>query len=273
MLTLSSSAELHLKNTLFCGQCFRWREEEDGSFFGVADGRAARLWERDGMVYLESDREDDEFWPRYFGLELDYRSVVQRFRQDRILKKCLEYGAGIRVLLQPPWETTLSFILSANNNIPRIRRMIETLCVSAGDKKTFRGREYFTFPSAQRLAGLKTEDLALVKAGYRDKYVIGTAKMVAGGQVDFDAVAEMDTRSARRELCRLPGVGPKVADCILLFGFARYEVFPKDVWTKRILQEAYHMEDGAEDRLIARRFGQYAGIAQQYLYYYFRENA
>lgn len=271
MLTLGSTAELNLLHTLTCGQCFRWKQEQDGHFYGIADGKTAHIWTENGKVLIESSEENAEFWRRYFGLELDYDKVIADFQSDEVLQKSVRRGRGIRILRQNVWETTISFICSANNNIPRIEKMLHILCALFGEKIEWQGRAYDVFPTPQRLAELSLEQLAPLRAGYRDKYILDTAKMIAGGELDLETIQTLSTQKLRRELCRLPGVGPKVADCIMLFGMGRYEVFPKDVWTKRILQEVYRVERGGEDAFIRNNFGRYAGIAQQYLYYYFRE--
>ncbi len=271
MLTLGSAAELNLKHTLTCGQCFRWTQEQEGHFYGVADGRAAHTWTENGKVLLESSEEDFAFWNHYFNLELNYGKIVNGFHTDIILQKCAQHGYGIRILCQDVWETTISFICSANNNIPRIEKILQTLCALFGEKIEWQGRVFHAFPTPQKLAELQPQQLAPLRAGYRDKYILGTAKMVASGEINFEQMQSLSTPLLRKELCRLPGVGPKVADCIMLFGMGRYEVFPKDVWTKRILQEVYQVESGREDSFINEQFGKYAGIAQQYLYYYFRE--
>lgn len=273
MLNLGSAKELDLQHTLQCGQCFRWRQGEDGCFYGVAGGRAARAWSDGGEVFLEASEESPEFWRRYFGLAADYAKIAGELRRDVILKKCIEHGYGIRILYQDMWETIISFICSANNNIPRIEKIIDKLCTLFGERIEWNGKEYFSFPTAKRLAELECEDLAPLRAGYRDKYIIDTARAVASGEADLESMRELPTAALRKELCRLSGVGPKVADCIMLFGMGRYEVFPKDVWTKRILQETYKVENGREDEFVRERFGRYAGIAQQYLYYYFRETS
>lgn len=271
MLNLGSSAELNLHRTLNCGQCFRWQQESEEHFYGVACGKAAHVWTEQSEVLLESSDEDSVFWRRYFGLELDYQTVIRNFRADAILQKCIAKGYGIRILRQDVWETIISFICSANNNIPRIEKILQTLCTLYGEKIEWQGYDLYTFPSPQILAKLTLNDLSPLRAGYRDKYILGAARMIADNEIDFLQMQTLATSQLRKELCRIPGVGPKVADCIMLFGMGRYDVFPKDVWTKRILQEIYQIENGREDRFVTETFGQYAGIAQQYLYYYFRE--
>lgn len=271
MICLGKSVELNLQRTLNCGQCFCWRQEGEGHFYGMVCGRAAHIWVEDDEVLLESSEENSDFWNQYFGLELNYKKIIKSFRADAILQKCISSGYGIRILRQDAWEATISFICSANNNIPRIEKILHTLCMLYGDQVEWQRRTFYTFPSPKKLAGLNLNDLAPLRAGYRDKYILGAARMIADDEINFEEMKTLATSQLRQELCRIPGVGPKVADCIMLFGMGRYEVFPKDVWTKRILQEIYQVEHGHEERFVTEAFGQYAGIAQQYLYYYFRK--
>ena len=272
MLTIDTNGHFDAAHTFLCGQCFRWEnsDENDGSFVGVAGGHAARVRGEDGKILIEASGGGDEFWRSYFGADCDYAKIKSAIRSD-ILDPCIEFGGGIRILRQDVWETLISYIISANNNIPRIKKIISRLCESFGEKLTFEGKEYYTFPDAQTLASLPIEELAPLRAGFRDKYILDAARKVASGEVDLTALSDMPTGEAARELMKIKGVGQKVADCILLFGLGRYEVFPKDVWIYRILSEVYSVEKSAADHFVCETFKEYGGFAQQYLYYYYRE--
>ncbi len=253
-------------HTFECGQCFRWNPDGDGGYIGVAGGRVCRV--KDGAVVCPDA--DNEFWENYFGEGDDYDKIKSELiSRDPELEKCVEYGSGIRILRQDLWETIISFIISANNNIPRIKKIIETLCKSFGDEIE---EGYFSFPAAERLGVLDIGDLACLRAGYRDKYILDAARKVSSGEVDLSAVPDMPTADAKRELMKIKGVGGKVADCILLFSCARYETFPKDVWIKRVVTELYGVEDKEIDGFIAEKYGDLAGFAQQYLYFWARDN-
>ena len=199
---------------------------------------------------------------------------------DETLKKCIDFGGGIRILHQDIWETIISFIISANNNIPRIKKILETMCREFGDKIDFKYNsklgipegEYYSFPEPERLNSLSIEDLACLRAGYRDKYIMDAAEKVSSGEVNLKDIPEMPTELAKKELLKIKGVGGKVADCILLFSMGRYELFPKDVWIKRILNQVYGVEEKETDSFVTEKYGNYAGFAQQYMYYYYREN-
>lgn len=262
------------KDTFECGQCFRWNNYGTG-YIGIAFGKIARV-EKNTVFCPE---EDNEFWSGYFSVSTDYDEIKKILTgSDTELKKCIEFGKGIRILKQDVWETIISFIISANNNIPRIKKIIETMCRSFGDRlKIPEGLgipdgEYYSFPSPGRILKAGLSALAPLRAGYRDKYIFHAAETVCGGQTDLTRLPSLSTQDAKKELMKIKGVGGKVADCILLFSLGRYETFPKDVWIKRVLNTVYGVSEKETDGFIAEKYGGYAGFAQQYLYYYYREN-
>ncbi len=258
-------------HTFECGQCFRWNPCGDGGYIGVAGGRVCRVF--DGKVYCPDS--DNGFWESYFALDEDYDSIKSELeKRDPELKKCIEYGGGIRILHQDLWETIISFIISANNNIPRIKKIIETLCRTFGDRIESEepAGEFYSFPTADKISALDISDLGCLRAGYRDKYIADAAAKVSSGEVSLGAIPEMSTPDAKRELMKIKGVGGKVADCILLFSCGRYETFPKDVWIKRVVTELYGISEAQIDGFINDKYGNLAGFAQQYLYFWARDN-
>lgn len=264
-LRLGSLAELDPVKTFECGQCFRWNADERGVYTGVAGGRAAKVFVEDNEVYITSTQEDfDGFWRDYFDLSLDYEAIRRGFDAGEYLKKCADFGAGIRILHQDRWEALCSFIISQCNNIPRIKKIVETLCREFGEPLEMEGERYYTFPSAQTVAMLEERELAPLRSGYRAKYIIGAARSVASGETDLDALARADCDSAMRGLLALNGVGKKVANCAILFGLGHMEAFPVDVWMKRALHE--HFSPDFDPKTL----GPYAGLAQQYIFYYAR---
>lgn len=272
MLEIKNVEHFDLEQTFMCGQCFRWSVDEIGAYTGVVKGHYARILKENNSLYISSDFEDSGFWKHYLGLDEDYEKIKKSFGFDLILDKCMEYGGGIRILKQDIWETVISFIISANNNITRISKIISALCENFGEKKSFGDKIYYTMPTPERLSKLSLEDLGVIKAGFRDKYISDAAKKVADGEIDLGKLKQMSDFDAKAELMKIKGVGNKVADCILLFSMSRYKVFPKDVWIKRILSDAYGVTEKDMDGFAAEHFGDYAGIAQQYLFYYYREN-
>ena len=257
--------ELDVVKTFECGQCFRWCPGEDGVYRGVASGRAARVYPRDGAVYIEAEEGDMPFWHEYFDLGTDYEAARRSVEVCDYLRECAEYGGGIRILRQDKWEALCSFIISQCNNIPRIRGIVERLCAMYGDElDTPWGRAY-SFPGAGRLAVLEPEDLAPLRSGYRAPYIIAAARAVDSGALDLEAVAELPCAEARSALEALPGVGDKVANCAVLFGLHRMDAFPIDVWVKKALRENMPRDFDPQS------LGEYAGLAQQYMFFRERE--
>jgi N-glycosylase/DNA lyase len=243
---------IDLNTTFNCGQCFCWHER-DGEFHGC--GVVVRQ-ANDGVIIRGVSESDIPRWERYFCADMDYTALIERFSADSVLKSACAFAPGIRVLRQEPFETLISFIVSQNNNIARITGILNKMpslarCPEDG------------FPAPEDLARLSECDLAELKLGYRARYVLDAAKKVESGEIMLDEIQNMDYNSAKRELLRIVGVGEKVADCVLLFGFGKYEAFPRDVWIKRVLARCY--PDGLPDCIRG-----YEGIAQQFLFHYIR---
>lgn len=252
------------EQTLDCGQAFRFRLS-DGIWSGVAAGRLVKLkrYGSDTVILNMSRREFERDFMEYFSFDVDYTALIERFSRDKTLKKACEFASGIHILKQDKWETICSFIISANNNIPRIKGIIDRLCRLYGERLQ---DDCYLFPSPYVLAELTAEDLAPVRAGFRAKYIIGAARCIAENKVDLSALETLDINCARDCLMTLPGVGPKVAECVLLFSCARFEAFPEDVWIKRVMAELY--PHGLPECTAG-----YEGIAQQYLFHYARHHA
>ena len=260
IIVLDCADGLDLSLTLDCGQCFRWSKNADGSWHACVQGRRADAYTENQKLYITDDVGDEEFWQNYFDMDRDYSSVCEKLKADKWLKKAVEAYPGIRILRQDPWEALCSFIISQNNNIPRIKGIIERLCTFFGDDLS--GGD-FSFPSAERLALLCERDLAPIRSGFRAKYILDAARRVASGETNLKKMAEMPIDAARAELQKIKGVGPKVAECALLYGFGRVEAFPVDVWVKRIMQELYPEGLPACTENVE-------GIAQQYLFHWRR---
>lgn len=263
-LTLrGAAAELSLTQTLDCGQAFRWRPstERPGWWEGAAMGRLLRMKAQGKDLLLECSREEYEnCWRRYLDMDRDYAGIRQALSADPVLSEACALYPGIRVLRQDPWETLCSFIISANNNIPRIKGIIERLCTGWGEPIA---DGWHTFPGPRTLAELSPEELAPLRAGYRTEYLLCCARQVASGEVDLDAIGEMEDEEGYRELLKLRGVGPKVADCVLLFAYGRIRRVPMDVWMRRVCARLY--PDG-----LPACAAPWAGIAQQFLFHYAR---
>lgn len=252
-----------LKDTFECGQCFRWNEKPDGSYTGVAYGKVLNIKKENNSVIL-SDNSDR--WNDYFDLKTDYNFIMKELSVDDIMIEAISKSSGIRILKQEFSEAVISFIISQNNNIPRIKNIIENLCASYGKNL---GNNYFAFPQMDILAKLAPGDLAFLKAGYRDSYIIDAAQKLCLKSLDMDVINNAPIEEARAEISKIKGVGPKVADCILLFGAHRSEVFPTDVWMKKVLTTFYGFETLTPkeiNKFAKEKFGTLAGYAQQYLF-------
>lgn len=256
--TIPCPAVFDLGLCLDCGQAFRWTQSE-GKWHGVAYGKALTVEQKDGNLIFDCSAEDFEnIWKIYFDFDCDYEKITSSYDDKYLISAVSEYN-GIRILKQEPWEALCSFIISQNNNIPRIKGIVERLCESFGEGEE--GKK--SFPSAEELATLTVEDLAPLRAGFRAKYIIDAAQKVASGEVDFEKIRENPIEFGREELQKIKGVGAKVAECTLLYGFHKLEAFPVDVWVKRIMAELY--PDGLPQCAKGTE-----GIAQQYLFHWRR---
>lgn len=305
--TIDNIRDFDPVHTFECGQCFRWERQEDGSYTGAAMGRIVNMrYGADGSgaavpapagnaedfdagaavpapagsltITPCTEEEYSRIWRPYLDLDRDYGAIKRKLSQnDDIMRSACEYGYGIRILKQDLWETIVSFIISQNNNIPRIKGCIERLCENFGEPITENGDQDLPpictppgsvkcIPSPEVLAALTVDDLAPVRLGYRAKYLVETAKTVCenGLPKDFDGLSA---------LC---GVGPKVASCIALFGMQDYASFPIDVWVMKVMHDLYGLPEGnkkAMSEFARDHFGELGGFAQQYLFYYMRDRS
>lgn len=256
------TSDIDIAKTLDCGQAFRF-SESDGVWRGVAMGRALSLTQEGNKITLfdVNEEEFNSLWRGYFDLDRDYEMIKSSVSSNEILKKATDFSDGIHILRQEPWEAVCSFIISANNNIPRIKGIISRLCENFGFKIA---DGLFTFPSAERIAALALDDLAVIKSGFRAKYILDAAQKFSSNQIDVEALYTLPIDEARNTLMTIKGIGPKVADCALLFGWGRVECFPVDVWIRRAMNHFFG-ENGLPSEAV-----EYAGIVQQYLFYWAR---
>lgn len=270
------------KHIFECGQCFRWDKEEDNSYTGVFGNNVLNVKKEENNIIFEGicDGNIEEICKEYFDLETNYEQIKSNLsRIDEYLETSINYGKGIRILNQDLWETIISFEISANNNIPRIKGIIDRICKKYGNEINWNGKTYYTFPSIQQLSKASIEDLRALGLGFRDKRIYETTQIFLKGEMTLSELEkEKDTEKVKEKLLALPGVGPKVADCILLFSLKRYEVFPIDVWVRRVMNELYIHEEDEEkvskkdlQKLAKDKYASLAGLAQQYLFYWKRE--
>jgi len=264
-IILRSCENFDLDQTFNCGQCFRF-EKADGVYTGVALGRQISLMQEGDtvIIYNTAPEEFEAKWRAYFDLDRDYAAIIRELSFDERIRTAVQKTSGIRILRQDGWETLCAFIISQNNNIPRIKKIIASLCRLLGEAI---GENVYAFPTAERICSAGEAGLTALNCGYRAKYLYDAAKKVAQGEIDLTRLPKLPYMEAKQELMKIKGVGDKVADCALLFGLGFYEAFPMDVWVKRAVQNYY----GADFK--PEYFGKYAGIAQQYLFYYERSFA
>jgi len=290
--------DLILDQTLDCGQCFRWNKDDEGNWIGVVQGKLLKLRQEGQKVFglddnasighnkgedfgLVSDvdsveKEDKPFDENalfsgvntslfeYFDLGTDYAKIKDELsNRDAVLKEAIEVGSGIRILKQDLWETLISFIISQNNNIPRIKGCIEKLSENFGEPvEDYKEKTYYSFPTVEKIASLNDDELAPIRLGYRAPYILDTARTICSeGMI-------------REDLGSYKGVGPKVQSCIELFGRHNMDAFPIDVWVKRVMNRCYSIDESdvkTMNQYAKEHFYPYGGIAQQYLFYYIRE--
>ncbi len=285
---INNCKSFKVKDVFDCGQCFRWNEQEDGSYTGIFGNNVLNVKQEpdaEGYKIIISgvcDGNIESVCKEYFDLNRNYEDIKGKLSSiDEYLAESIRYGEGIRILNQDLWEMIISFIVSANNNIPRIKGIIDRMAKKYGNEIEFRGKVYYTFPTVEALSTATIEDLRALGLGFRDKYIYETTKKIKYGEVSLEKMRkEKDTAKIRKQLLALSGVGPKVADCILLFStLKRFEVFPIDVWVRRVMNDLYiHNPDESKvnkkeiEQLAKEKFGKLEGIAQQYLFYWKREN-
>lgn len=265
-----------------CGQCFRWNKEEDSSYTGIFGKNVLNVRKENDKIIFEGicDGDIEEVCRDYFDLDTDYEEIKKKLsRIDEYLKTSIEYGSGIRILNQDLWETIISFIISANNNIPRIKGIIDRISRKYGNKITYKGQDYYTFPDMYILGSASVEDLRALGLGFRDKRIYETTRMFLNKEITLQELKEeKNTEALREKLMTLSGVGGKVADCIMLFSLKKYDVFPIDVWVRRVMNELYIKEADENNvsktliqNLAKEKYDELAGLAQQYLFYWKRE--
>lgn len=274
---LKQVRNFELPHIFDCGQCFRWNMDESGNYTGVAFGRVIELEKsgEDVIIYNTNLKDFNDIWLDYFDLQRDYSSIKEEFRKDELLKKAVDFGYGIRLLQQDPFELLISFIISANNRIPMIKKAIENISRKYGKEVSYKGKVYYTFPTLEEFYITTEEEADSLGVGFRGKYILKSLEDLRNKKYNLDIIKSKNDDECHKELQQFSGVGPKVADCIMLFSMNKYSAFPVDVWVKRAMQFFYVAPDVSlpKIRQFARdKFGSLSGFAQQYLFYYAREN-
>ena len=279
---LENANSFNLRDIFECGQCFRWNKEDDESYTGVIENNVLNVKNIENKIIFKGicNGNIQEIVTNYFDLNRDYTKIKNELSKiDDYMKNSIEYGEGIRILNQDLWETIISFIISANNNIPRIKGIIERLSKKYGKEIIWNGKKYYTFPTPEELRNVSVEEYRKLGLGFRDIRVYETTKMILNKEVDLKKLFNEETETVREDLLKLSGVVHKVADCILLFStLKRFEVFPIDVWVRRVMNDLYIKNEDEKKvskkqilEIADKKYGNLAGIAQQYLFYWRRE--
>lgn len=281
---LEDIKNFELPHVFDCGQCFRWNKQSNGNYIGVAFGRVIEVEKKDNNLIIHNTNLQDfnDIWIKYFDLERDYSAIKEILSEDELLKQSVEFGHGIRLLQQDSFELVVSFIISANNRIPMIKRAIDNISRSFGEKLEYKGKTYYAFPSPEQIHKASMEQLEVCGTGFRAKYIADTVEKIYNSlqgeykeEYDLNWIKCQGDDICHEALQIFNGIGPKVADCIMLFSMNKYSAFPVDVWVKRAMQHFYLAPDVSLKKIrdFARnKFGELSGFAQQYLFYYAREN-
>ena len=277
-LIVSNVHDFDVVHTFDCGQCFRWEKQEDGSYIGIAKGKITKVKanEKEALIFYNTSKSDfDDVWRDYLDLDRDYSTIKKIVsKDDKYMTEATNFGFGIHLLGQDMWETIVSFIISANNRIPQIKKTVKRISEKFGNPIEYEGKTYYTFPTPEKLACGTIEDFEGCGSGFRAKYIKSASEMIASSAIDIEKVKKMNFEEAMNELIKIPGVGKKVSSCVLLYGGQRYDAFPVDVWIKRIMESFYNANIKNLDSVYEYAYNKWdnlAGFAQQYLFYYARE--
>lgn len=272
-IIINNPSHFNVKHTFDCGQCFRFSPYDKG-YAGVAFKKRVYMYEDEGNIVIEN-LTPDEFrsgWEDFLDLKRDYGEIKDFLSKDEIMKKAIDYGFGIRILKQEFFECLISFIISQQNNIPRIKKAVEGFAKLFGEEKEYMGEKYYTFPEPYEIKNITEKDLEPLKLGYRNSYIIGAIKDVLEGKLSYEELKGLSYEDAKKRLLSVKGIGNKVADCILLFSLGKFEAFPVDTWIKKAMQTLYGVAEKEITDYKNINYGNYSGFAQQYIFYYMREN-
>lgn len=275
MVTIKYKSEFFsVKDTLFCGQIFRFEPYKEGYKVFALD-KCCYAYNKGDFAYIECQDEDEEFFYNFFDLDRDYSKIYDSAKNSgyEILVKSAVAGKGVRILNQNPLEMLFSFIVSQNNNIPRIKKIISSLCSLLGEEREFMGEKYFAFPSILALSDKDLEFYKGIGLGYRAEYILRLAKFINLGIINLQNFEKLPTSILKKELIKIHGVGEKVADCVLLFGFKRTDSFPVDTWIDKVYRENFNGKEKDRSKITSfflNEFGENSGYFQQYLFYYKR---
>ena len=270
MLVIKDIKNFDLENTITCGQIFRFIKEEDNSFTIVISDRVINVRYDGTNLYVDSNKEDnlEEIIKEYLDLERDYMSIINNIKKmDSKLSECVDKSIGLKMIKQEPIECIIEYIISANNSVRNITNSLNLISQEYGEKVRFRDKEYYLFPKLEKLLNITEKEFRECKVGFRDKYLVSIIKSISTGELDIDKIYEMDSSDAINYLMNFKGIGMKVASCILLFAYQKFDVYPVDTWVKKFMFEDYGIEGEANIRKFASEtYKEYCGLAIQYMF-------
>ncbi len=270
MIKIILSKPFNLNDTVSCGQIFRFYKQEDNSYDIILNDRVINVYEKDNYLFVSSDNEDNLEYiiTEYFDLNNDYENINSSIvKLDSKINDAVLFSKGLNIIKQEPFETIIEYIISANNGVPQIASAMNNIATNYGKKILFNNKEYYLFPSYEDLKEVTEEEYRNCKVGFRDKYIYQIISKLNNNEFDINLIYDMDTNKALEYLMSNVGIGPKVASCILLFAYQRYDVFPIDTWVKKIMKDRYNIEGEKNIRKFAKdTYGNYSGLAIQYLF-------
>lgn len=276
MLKVCVNKNFDLENTLTCGQIFRFYKQEDDSYDVILDDRVINVYQKDNYIYVLSNDENNlkEKIIDYLDLNNDYEKIDELLvKNDKKIKEAVNFSKGLNMIHQQPFETVMEYIISANNSVPTISAAVNNISKRYGKKVNFNNKEYYLFPSYEDLKDVTINEYRECKVGFRDKYLYNIVQKLNNNEFDLNKIYNLETNEALEYLMLNDGIGPKVASCILLFSYKKYDVFPIDTWVKKIMKERYNIEGEKNIREFSKKiYGQYCGIAIQYLFNESRNN-
>ena len=276
MVRIKLKKPFKLNDTITCGQIFRFSKLEDGSYDVILKDRVINVYKEGDYLYVTSNNEDnlEEVVTNYFDLENDYDSMNNYLKQvDDKITPSVEFSSGLTMIKQDPFETVIEYIISSNNGVPQIANALNLIAEKYGTEVIFNDKKYFLFPSYEDLKDVSEKDFRACKVGFRDKYLKQIINKLNDKEIDLNSYFDMETKDALESLMLNSGIGPKVASCILLFAYQKYDVFPVDTWVKKVMKESYNIEGEKNIREFAKKtYGPYSGIAIQYLFNYGRNS-
>lgn len=276
MLSKLKVKNFDLDSSLCCGQAFRWKKAKNGYWYGIVSGQVIKIKQDDDTLRYKTYpfKQNTYLIKRYFNLSISYPRIIRSINKDEYIARAIIKNYGLRILRQDPLECLISYIISINKNIPAISMLIDNLCKKYGKRIEFEGKVFHAFPSIDTLKKLNLRDLKKLRIGFRAKYIKNAIAKISSKKIDLSLLEKLEYEKAKEELTKIKGVGEKVADCVLLFAYNKYEAFPIDRWIGRAMRKYYFRGKNVSNKAIRefayKSFGKYPGYAQEFLYHYFR---